>query len=552
MSYERGSPEYMSALADMDAPVWAETCQIMLGSVPFKLKGCQYMADIMRDNSRWIAVMKGTQARITTTFLLASIHNLMKGIYPKGVIYYFPSRDSVEDFSKTRATPLIEDNPCIKKHLKSTDSVFVKRVGRAFLTFKGATATQNFKGMKKDSMAVRSMPADEVIRDERDHFNDEIVEMSKDRLLDSAFKRERDLGSPTLPDFGISKVFNDSDQKCSMSKCGACGEYTVLVDEWPNCVKYHRDTTHEEYKPYFACIKCGKPIDVLDQNFVAKYPGRDISGYHIPHLITPHCELDLVMKRWEECQIDESKRGTFYNSILGLPYLAAEDRLTESDVFACCGGETMQTSTSIKQTAMGVDVGKSYHTVTVAEKIDAERAKIIYMCRVKGFDAVSAIAKKYNVKSAVVDCRPYEEAFNNFRDSEPYRVFGAQYPPTTFSRQNTFMRTDEKAGIYTIARTQAFDRSHAWFKNKNVIIPKKCAEVKVFAEQMSACAKVLEETEQGDRIYRYVKLGTAGDHYRSSVNYLMVALQDLTHCQGMSAVGYQKKSESYDPLTFGL
>ena len=548
MTVDLDDPKLNEQMMEADPCYWALRNQIkLMGNTTFTLEGCGYMHKIMQDSARFMAVMKGTQARITTAFMIRSIHALRYGLYPQGVIYYFPSRDAVEDFSKTRFTPLINDNPCIKKHLKSTDSVFVKRVGKSFLTLKGATATKNIGGHKKDSMAVRSTPADEAILDERDLFDQAIVDMIPDRLLNSKFKRIVNLGSPTIPDFGISKEYGLSDQKNSMSKCEACNSYTCLVDEFPNCVKYKRANAHEKYEPYFACIKCGKEIPALDQEFVKKYPDREISGYHIPHLITPNCELLLVMSRWEECQIDGSKIGTFYNSILGLPYIAAEDRLTQSDVFACCGGDMMRTEASIHETAMGVDVGKGYHTVVIGEKIDAKRAKIVYMCRVKGFPAVHDIAKKYNVKSAVVDIRPYEESFTKFQASESYRVFGAEYK----DKQREFLKTDEKSGVYSLLRNQIFDKTHHWIKNGLVEIPRKCAEVEEFAKQMCNCAKILEETEQGDRVYRYIKLGP--DHYRSAMNYLYMALGDLTAYQGMAAVGYGGEKESgYDVMNWGL
>ncbi len=532
-----------------DACYWAETNKLkLIGGTEFTLDSCSYMGNIMRDDSRFIAVMKGTQARITTAFMVRSIHRLVHRVYPQGVIYYFPSRDAVEDFSKTRFTPLINDNPCISQHLKSTDSVFAKKVGKSFLTLKGATATKNIKGRKKDSTAVRSTPADEVIRDERDLFDDSIVEMTKDRLLNSKFKREVDLGSPTIPDFGISKVFELSDQKNSMIKCTSCGAYTCLVDDFPKSIKYKRDSTHEKYYPYFACIKCTKQIDPFSGEMVMKYPGREISGYHVPHLITPNCEVPLVMSRWEEAQMDGSKMGTFYNSNLGLPYIPAEDRLTEADVFACCGGDVMRTDTPIRETAMGVDVGKQYHTVIIGEKIDAKRAKIIYLCRVKGFDAVHDIAKKYNVKSAVVDIRPYEESFTKFQAGESYRVFGAEYK----DKQREFLKTDEKAGVYSLLRTQIFDKTHAWVRGGLVEIPRRCDEVNEFAKQLCNSAKILQEDDiTGDRVYRYIKLGP--DHYRSALNYLYMALGDLTAWQGMSAPGGKMLvGATYDPLSWGM
>ena len=253
------------------------------------------------------------------------------------------------------------------------------------------------------------------------------------------------------------------------------------------------------------------------------------------------------MDRWEEAQIDETKMGTFYNSMLGLPYLSAEERLTDTDVFACCGDDNMRDSISIRKTAMGVDVGKAYHTVVIGEKVDALRAKIIYLCRVKGFDAVHDIARKYNVQSAVVDIRPYEESFTKFQAAESYRVFGAEYK----DKQKGDVKTDEKLGIYSLLRNQIFDRTHTWIKNRQLELPRKCSEVEEFAKQMCNCAKVLEENEQGDRVYRYIKLGP--DHYRSAVNYLYMALGDLTHYQGMSAPGYNSnKQDDYDPLNYGM
>jgi hypothetical protein len=523
-----------------DSSFWAEINKVkLIGGTPFTSDGYRYQSEIMRDTSCEKVIMKCAQSGITTIFMLDAIHGLIYRKYPQGVIYYFPDKVAVEGFSKTRFGPLVDDNPIIKKYLKKTNSVSIKKVGETFLSLLGCSSTRDIQG-KKDGTSVRSTPADYVIRDERDLFHESMVRMTKDRLQNSKIGKEVDLGTPTIPDFGISKAYNDSDQRRWMIPCRSCKAETCLVDEFPNSIKY------KDGEPYYACKRCHDEIFVDDGDWVAKYPERRVAGWLISHFITPNINLGKVMARWEHDQ-KEGKIGEFYNGILGLPYIPAEDRLTHSDVYACCGNDGMRTGVSISQTAMGVDVGKRYHTVTIAEKIDSKRAKIIYMCRVKGFQAVHDIAKKYNVKSAVVDRRPYEEEFENFQKAEPYRVFGAEYK----DKQQGYMRTDEKSGTYSLLRNQIFDKSHSWIRNKEVELPRKCEEVEEFARQMCNCAKVLEETEQGDRVYRYVKLGD--DHYRSSVNYLMVALGDLTHYQGMSAVGYGgDKQSTYDPLMFGM
>lgn len=533
-------PKLNEKLCQADMLHWAIKSRIkLLGGVPFTLDGCQYLADIVRDESDEKAIMKGAQARITTLFMLDAIHGLKYNLYPQGVIYYFPTEKAVEDFSKSRFGPLVSDNPCIRACMKNTNSVRIKKVGKTFLSLFGAKATTSIQG-KRDSTSVRQTPADYVIRDERDLFDEAMVRMTKDRLQNSKIAKEVDLGTPTIPDFGIAKSFQESDQRHWMIRCSGCNEYTCITLEFPNSIKF------KNKKPYFACIKCGRELNVQDGEWVAKHPDRLISGWHVSHFITPNCKLSKIMLRWEHDQ-REGKIGEFYNGVLGLPYIAAEDRLRQSDVFACCGNDVMRTELSITETAMGVDVGKSYHTVVIGEKIDAERAKIIYLARVKGFDAVHDIAQKYNVKSAVVDIRPYEESFTKFQQAESYRVFGAEYK----DKQREFLKTDEKAGVYSLLRNQIFDKTHQWVINQKVILPRRCAEVDEFAKQMCNCAKVLQEDETtGDRVYRYIKLGD--DHYRSAMNYLWLALGDLTHYQGMNAIGYKMEQSKYDPLTWGL
>ena len=520
-----------------DSVYWAVHNKIrLLGGTEFTMEGCQYLEEIMRDDSDEKAIMKGAQARMTTAFMIDAIHGLIHNKYPQGVIYYFPTEKSVEAFSKTRFSPLVADNPCIKMHLHSTDSVSIKRVGETFLRLFGASATKIIQG-KKDGTSVRSEPADYVIRDERDLFDDSIVRMTKDRLQNSKIAKEVDLGTPTIPDYGISKLFNESDQRHWLIPC-SCGEDTCLVVEFPNCVKWKGD------EPYFACKKCSMPIEPHRGRWVAKHPERRVAGWHVSHLITPHVKLHKLMDRWVKDQRD-GNIGEFYNGVLGLPYIPAENRLRESDVFACCGNDIMRTDISISETALGADIGKHYHTIVIAEKIDKTRAKIIYMARVKGFQEIHDIAKKYNVKSAVIDRRPYEEEFEKFQQAAKFRVFGAEYK----DRQKAFQKTDEQTGTYSLLRNQIFDKTHAWIVNGEIEIPRKCAEVEEFARQMCNCAKVLEETEAGDRVYRYIKLGD--DHYRSAVNYLYMALQDLTAYQGMGTPGYGVEEEvnDWNPIT---
>jgi hypothetical protein len=241
---------------------------------------------------------------------------------------------------------------------------------------------------------------------------------------------------------------------------------------------------------------------------------------------------------------------------LGIPYVSAEDALTLADVYACCGHEPMRTEMMIRPTAMGADIGKRYHTVVIGEKVSEKKSRIIYMCRVKGFDELYKLCKKYNVKSAVIDRRPYEESFEKFKeraenlkqgvDGSGVTVYGAEYK----DKQKNFVKTDEHIGTYSLSRTIMFDKTHNWVKSGLLEIPSRSREVEEYARQMCNCAKVLEEDEQtGDRIYRYQRTGDGEDHYRSATNYLYMALQVLDYEQGMQAAGYGRgESHDWNPM----
>ena len=553
-------PKALEHMMQVDPCIWAVKNKIkLLGDTTFTLDGCEYMADIMRDPARHIAIIKGTQARITTVFMLREIHALIHRMRPQGSLYYFPTEKDVEKFSKTRQGPLIADNPVIKKYLKSTNSVSVKKVGKSFLCLLGGRATSVIQG-KKDSGSVRTTPGDCVIRDERDLFDDDMAEMTNDRLLNSTLKLEVDLGSPTIPDMGIDRVFGQSDQKYRMIRCQACNTDTCIATDFPASVKY-RKSESGRHKPYFACIKCGKEIFVADGRYVAKYPDKynpkypdeGISGYHVSHFITPNCNLGLVMADWEAAQIDSSKLGRFYNTYLGFAYIPTEDRLRQQEVIDCCGDDIMKTM-STKETAMGADIMKT-NRVVIAEKTGKDKAKIIYMARVSGFDALFDLAIQFNVKSAVVCIRPYEESFRKFQakcNKHNIRVYGSEYPPRDNAK--AFMKTDDKSGVYTINRTEAMDKSQAWIRSGKLEIPRNCDEVKIFAKECCNTAKTLEVNDDtGDRVYRYRPVGDRNEHYRHCVNYLQLAINDLTYIQGMNTPGYAKSGGGdWNPLTHGL
>ncbi len=182
---------------------WVEGLICLESGEPFSFAGHEYLRGLYEDESAHIVVRKAAQLGITTWSLLRAFHLCANVPGVLGGIYYFPTVKDVRDFSRGRAGPLAEANPGILSSLGDVDSIEQKRVGKAFLYFRGL----------RTSISAKSVPADFVIYDEIDEAPPDKVELARKRMAHSDFRIEVALGNPTLPDYAISAEFEASDRR---------------------------------------------------------------------------------------------------------------------------------------------------------------------------------------------------------------------------------------------------------------------------------------------------------------------------------------------------
>jgi phage terminase large subunit GpA-like protein len=104
--------------------------RIRLEGRPFSFDGHEYLRAIYDDRARHVVLSKAAQIGGTTWAILRSIHSCLCGL---NTIYYFPTRTDVLDFSKSRVTPLIADNPFLARLMTDTDTAGLKSIGSAHL-----------------------------------------------------------------------------------------------------------------------------------------------------------------------------------------------------------------------------------------------------------------------------------------------------------------------------------------------------------------------------------------------------------------------------------
>ncbi len=511
-------------IASESPSYWAILKKIRLQSGVFSFKGREYQKEPMECKARRMCAMKGTQLGWTEIFVLRVLHAMIHKRYPSGALYLFPTQDDVNEFSKSRFNPLIQGNwDAIGKYVKfggtdkgkkAIDSASLKKIHDAFLYLRGARLTQKVGDeiSMMDSSRLKGIPVDVVVFDECDAMAPEAIEKAIQRMGDSELKEEVYLANPTIPDMGIHRIYQKSDQRHLFRRCG-CGAWTCAELTFPECVKLRPDKTG-----YIGCKKCGLDVGYREHEWVpAERENTDyMVGFQQGQLSSRTNDPAEILAKFNDPP--HGNLGDVYRLMLGFPFIPTEDRLTKGDVYACCNNDIMPMYSN-GPCAMGVDVGKIKHIV-IGQRIDNKRFKIVKVARLSEWQDIHDLAMKFNVKSAVIDIRPYEDKAREFQKAEPYRIYLCEYSENAMHDAIW----DNKTKTVKVYRTGVFDRTHSLVMDELLVIPRRCDEVDRFVNQMCGAAKILQTSERtGTSVYRYKTVGPNGDHYRNALNYFFLA-----------------------------
>jgi hypothetical protein len=505
----------IAELAAIDPLIWIHLNKLKLGGGPYKIERHEYQQGLFDENHPKQVCIKGAQMGITEVWVLKTLHGMIHGQYPAGALYLFPTQNDVGDFSKARFDPLIGENPGIGVYVQSTDSQHIKRVGNGFLYLRGARATKAIGGEKKSSAQLKSIPVDRIVFDERDEMSDDMVTLAEERVSHSTVQELMYLGTPTIPDFGVDKMYQNSDQRVWMIKCQACGKETCLEIEFPNCI--HLDPKEERW--FRACRKCGKEIFPKDGTWRAQYPdkSKDLVGWWVSQLNSTYIDPGKILHLYENPP--HGDLSEIMNSKLGRAYIAAENRLTPNLVWGCCGEDYMKVK-SFGPCFMGVDVGKTLHVV-IGNRPTRRSVKILKVARVGSFSDLHELARRFSVKCMVIDYKPEIRKVRELQNTERFPVFACDY----VERKTGQAAWDEHDMFVKVNRTEICDESHEAVINPGRMeLPKKNHEMQEYVKEMCNMAKTLiEDPVTGSKEYRYRKLGA--DHYRHATNYALLAAQ---------------------------
>jgi hypothetical protein len=361
----------------------------------------------------------------------------------------------------------------------------------------------------KSRVGLKSVPADLVVFDELDEAPQNSVDMAMERMGHSEFKEVLMLSNPTLPDYGIDRAFQETDQRYWLLKCEKCGEYTCMEDTFPDCL------LEVGGRVIRACRKCKAELNPSLGRWVAKRPSvTEKRGRHYSQLFSSYVPPEEILHKFRTT----NNLADFYNLKIGVAYVEATNRLSIQSVLALCGNDGILSSDR-GPCSMGVDQGRDLHVV-IGKRHSGKKGEVLHLGVYRDWEELDRLMKDFNVSRCVVDALPETRNARALAGRHKGRVFLNYY--------NQYQKGQYKwnEGDMTIQcnRTESLDTSHNEIMHGQVILPKECEIVRLFAEHLHNAAKRLEEDEEtGSKRYVYVKLGP--DHFRHAFNYEAMARQ---------------------------
>ena len=547
----QGFSDRVAAIADRSTAMtrlseWMQK-NLRLNGRPYNFNKHEMQRAIAEDQHPHKAVKKCSQVGLTELSL--RIAAALAAVTRSRIIYVFPSAAFSQKVSADRFLPIVKDSPTLSamQHNEVKSSA-MRKLGNSTVYFVGASGT---------TQAI-SIPATHLIIDEEDfcdmvvlgQFNARLRHADEDPKTGLRGVRQR-FSTPTIPNYGVSKHFNNSDQKSYTVKCSKCNTTQVpdyyndfVIPGYDGAMAMFDKTDldnpkFEVAKTYIKCNKCGKDLwkDLIDPSrraWVAKYPDRIMmSGYQVSPIDVPEYNKAAAIVR----QLEDFTTQDHRNFVLGKEHEDTNNSFLQS-VFANCTDASFLSLAEAKQTTlsgiiMGVDIGKvSHYFIGKRPEVGGKRIDIIAIGTISISNGplaeqLQVLINGYNVHLTVLDAGPdFSTPQTLIADNLHGSVYGCEYYRKVAASYSNVM-PDPETGVVKADRSgtltdtmRAHNSGHFRYPAAQV---EEVKEVKLHLEETKKVTKV---GEMGDSS-SFPKTGKA-DHYAHALNYLKIA-DEIAH-----------------------
>lgn len=406
---------------------------------------------VYEDNHPFLVIRKPSQVGATEFNLSAAAWAADSNYAGRGVVLYLmPTQDMADRTSHVRMIRAIRESPYLRQRAvpepgvaRGPANVQRRTIGPGVIYFCGSEQEAQYSGID----------ADLVILDEFDLMKEEVLSLARARLRSSQSPRLRVSSTPTISDFGVSQLYEMSDQSHYQLLCGECG--TWQEPSFPDSVDW--DTVE------VVCCNCRSSLDPWSVGrWVADRPNQpEIRGYQLNRLALPNPPL-LDMQLALDGKVPTS-RETFYRQDLGQPFTSPESRLTPEILDSCVHPWVPQAP--LRMNVMGIDVGAKLHVVIRGRL--KERWYLLEAFAVDTFEELEGCFDCYDIRCCVVDALPETREARRFQKARPGKVWLAQY-----TRQGLEPEWSYDNGLVKAPRTLIMDETLQRFREGVYVLPR--------------------------------------------------------------------------------
>jgi hypothetical protein len=512
--------------------VWLPGESAEAGGGWYSRVGYPWVEPILNSRAPHNIIQKGAQLGLSVVVMVRSLYELV--VRQRNVMYVLPTRQSVEEFSKTRYKPLMQG-----EYLSSVieDAVGVKICGDASLYLHGAINDINLK----------STPASVMILDEVTEIPDRSIWLAIERMAGAKEATFFALSTPKLPGQGISALFKDTTQEHFIFPCPSCGRRIELL--WPQSFvivgEHIADPRCKE--SFLICYECKA---TLPHQTKAEWlaPGRfeitnkaadvEMRGFTVNQMYSPVTTPGRIAVKHFRGLTHEDARQEFHNSVLAEGFAEVGSRILDGDIDRCLKRysytEAPRFKGSVETITLGIDQGTLWHhwvaiwwKIVMGEMgdvIDRSRGKVVGLGKVPGgsWGELPSIVRNYQACSVVIDGEPHRDRAATFSRHFPNCVSRCYYTKGATTRDIRPSEDEYGAGVVTVDRPTWLSITMSSVIENTLELP---ADIPIeFRDHLKAPCRVYNLNKVGNRVLD-IDSGEQADHYFHALTYGTIALR---------------------------
>lgn len=527
------------------------TTHTVIKGKPFSFVDHEYQKTLSEDPAPVKYCLKCSQIGITEYSLRRAIAALQ--LYAEiNLAYILPSATLAAKISATRFATALQSCKPAREAIYKTDSVSVKRwVNESFAYFMGAS---------RAGQAI-SVPVTRLVVDEVDYAEDQDVLTSFTSRMTHADPRYYDefwFSTPTVGGYGISHLFDNSQQYAELQRCCHCnhefipdyysdvklpGFNATAANGMPvlgsertlkeiNFLSKEILTQYTVAAAYLECPKCRRPVDqdIKYRRFVCVNPDSNFEphGYKVTAFSAPKY---MPPSKMIKTSTSYKAVKDFVNNCLGLPHDDESTGLSERELSELFCSDIRYPDNPSYQIA-GTDLGGTCAHLTAYAAPDGHirimSAQQIPLHRFQ--DAYRKSTAENRVISAVIDSLPYTDTVAALQATHPSLwacLFSSTKGVELYSLRD--VEADENTASYGIRQITAKKHALLDFVVSMIRAGRISFAPSTFHERDNIIAHLRDSkriqitNKDGEVEFVWRKSATGVDHYFYALAYLVLA-----------------------------